>query len=137
MRYPGGAKARFCMRSSFGFSSMRGTPRASGAAAACAAVIAAALIAGCGGSDNNDQSSGSMGGGGLGGNGSGGDLFGGGGTGPGPGVSVPPDSAFIQADIGAYALGEAIGAQGVGDTGVTNGGDGCNTLVGAVRDFKG
>jgi fibro-slime domain-containing protein len=49
----------------------------------------------------------------------------------------PPASSFVAADIGSYALGDPIGSAGVGDTGVMAGPDGCNTLVGVVRDFKG
>lgn len=103
------------------------------AAAAYVTLAAAALITGCGGS-GGDGGQGSTGGGGSTAQG-GGDLFGG--SGGGSSVSVPPDSEFVQADVGSYALGEAIQGQGVGDTGVDGGDDGCNVLVGVVRDFRG
>jgi fibro-slime domain-containing protein len=102
------------------------------AAAASVTLAAAALVGACGGGSENSQ--GSAGSGGSAGDG-GGNLFGGGGA--GTNVSVPPDSAFIPADIGSYALGNAIEGQGVGDTGLAGGEDGCNVLVGVVRDFRG
>ena len=37
---------------------------------------------------------------------------------------VPPQSSFVPADIGAYALGDPIGGAGIGDTGVMKGPDG-------------
>ncbi|MEZ4308744.1 MAG: fibro-slime domain-containing protein [Polyangiaceae bacterium] len=43
---------------------------------------------------------------------------------------------LVQADIGAFGLGDEITGDGVGDTGVIGGEDGCNVLVGVVRDFK-
>lgn len=52
------------------------------------------------------------------------------------GSSGPPDSAYVPADQGAYALGEEIESDGVTNTGV-NGDDGCEALVGVVRDFRG
>jgi fibro-slime domain-containing protein len=48
--------------------------------------------------------------------------------------NLPTD--WIQADQGAYALGDPIAGDGVTDTGVSDD-SGCNTLVGVVRDFKG
>jgi fibro-slime domain-containing protein len=121
------------MRLSFHFSSACDLP-SSGRAAAAASVtlLAAALLAGCGGGGNL---AGSTGGGASTGEGSGGSLFGSGGG--GQTGNVPPDSDFIQADTGAYALGVAIDEQGVIDTGVASSPDGCNILVGVTRDFKG
>lgn len=108
------------------------------AAILLAFAAAAATIAGCGGGgDGGTTNTGSGGAGGSTSNG-GGDLFGGSGSGAsGPGVSIPPDADFVPGEKGAYALGEAIDGQGVGDTGITGGDDGCNLLVGVARDFKG
>lgn len=53
-------------------------------------------------------------------------------------VVVPPESSFVQADIGSYALGEAIKAAESGDTGLnTVDGEGCEVMLAIVRDFKG
>ena len=97
-----------------------------------AALTAIAALGGCDGGSSE-----STGGGGSGATGTttgeGGDLFGG----SGGGASLPPDADFIQAEIGSYALGIAVTDQGVTDTGVLDSGDGCNTLVGVVRDFRG
>jgi fibro-slime domain-containing protein len=63
-------------------------------------------------------------------------LFPTGGSGPSTGPGGPPDSAYVPADIGAYALGDPLDEAGVTDTGL-NGDDGCEALVGVVRDFQG
>src|SRR5262249_9282287 len=92
-----------------------------------------ASLVGCGGSSTGDTTGG--GGGGQGGNGG----IGGSSGSSGATVTAPPDSAFIQADIGSYAHGDAISGDGVTNTGVTatGSGQGCGALVGVVRDFKG
>lgn len=108
-------------------------PQGRGKKAALVALAAAAWIAGCGGGGGGDTQ-GPTGTGGSAGDG-GGNLFGG--EGGGTNVAVPPDADFVQADIGSYALGVEIDGGGVGDTGIAGGEDGCNTLVGVVRDFKG
>jgi fibro-slime domain-containing protein len=111
--------------------------------------LAAALVAGCdgGGQAQGPGGSGGAGAGGAGQGGStgGGDLFGGsggtatsggsGGAGAGMGATFPPGVEIVQADKGAYALGDEIGADGGGETGIDDG-DGCNILVGVVRDFQ-
>ena len=95
----------------------------------------APFIAGCG-SDDGDGAGGSP----VAGNSQTGTLFAtgvGGGSGGGPSTgsgNIP--SNFIPADMGAYALGDPIKGDGVMNTGVS-GDDGCNLLVGVVRDFKG
>lgn len=94
------------------------------------ALAAMSAAAGCGGDGSADTT-------GSGGQaptttGAGGDLFGG----SGGGATLPPDEDFVQADIGRYALGIPVTDEGVADTGVPTG-DGCNTLVGVVRDFRG
>lgn len=114
---------------------LRRANRAAACSTLIAATIAASISAGCGGGSSGSSSGSTGGGGGSGGNGVGGDLFGSG-AGPTNGT-VPNDSEFIQADTGAFALGVEIGAQGIGDTGVVSSDDGCNILVGVVRDFKG
>jgi fibro-slime domain-containing protein len=127
----------------------------SGAAAVIAALSAAAWIAGCGGNGAGGQTGGHGGTGGSAGSGAagagagadagaGGMLFGTdqGGSGGGSGgstmtSSLPADVKLVQADMGAYGLGAPIGADGAGNGGVSGNGDGCNILVGVVRDFKG
>lgn len=53
-------------------------------------------------------------------------------------VVVPPDSAFIAAEIGSYALGELISEGDLGDTGLnTVDGEGCEVMLAIVRDFRG
>ncbi len=109
-------------------------------------LLLVALLVGCGGSggsNGNTGGSGQTGGGGGSGAaeaGAGGMLFGngggGGGTGGGATSSVPSDVTFIPGDFGAYGLGVPIGSDGIGDTGVNDNGDGCNILVGVVRDFQ-
>jgi fibro-slime domain-containing protein len=107
-------------------------------------VVAAALIAGCGGGAGESSSGfGPQGGAGgssssSGSQGEGGTLFSGGGlttSGPSTGSGSVPMN-FKAADIGAYALGAAITGDGSTDTGLDSS-DGCGTLVGVVRDFKG
>lgn len=122
------------MRSFLSSRSWYDMPRARRTAAMIVALAAA--FAGCDGGTGNQGSTGG-GGSGSGGQG-GGDLFGGsGGGGSGVSVSVPPDADFVQADKGSFALGAEIDGKGVGDTGISNGEEGCNILVGVVRDFKG
>jgi fibro-slime domain-containing protein len=65
-----------------------------------------------------------------------GPLFATGGGSTSSGSSGPPDSAYVPADVGSYALGDPIESDGVTQTGV-NGEDGCEALVGVVRDFRG
>jgi fibro-slime domain-containing protein len=48
----------------------------------------------------------------------------------------PVPTSFVAADIGGYALGAPITGDGPVDTGL-DGADGCTTLVGIVRDFRG
>lgn len=121
------------------------SPRTASRRGAPAAILAAALLAGCGGDGGTSSNAGGSGqGGGNGGSGAaesgaGGMLFGGNGGGGATGGStgvVPPDADFVPGEFGAYALGVPIGSDGIGDTGVTDNGDGCNILVGVVRDFK-
>jgi fibro-slime domain-containing protein len=93
---------------------------------------AAALLAACGGRQGADGSSSA----GSGGNGI---IFtppagSGGSSGAGGTVTVPAD--FIPADMGGYKLGAAVQGGGLDDTGVSAA-DGCNTIVGVVRDFRG
>lgn len=125
------------MRScSFLSSAFEGPGRRRAAALLLCAAALAAPAAGCGGGgDGNGDEGGSGGGSGAGADG-GGNLFGGS-AGAGPGATVPPDADFVAADKGAYALGDEIDGNGVGNTGVAGGDDGCNVLVGVVRDFKG
>jgi fibro-slime domain-containing protein len=52
------------------------------------------------------------------------------------GTIAPPPSDFVPADVGAYKLGPAVQGGGLDDTGVSAA-DGCNTIVGVVRDFRG
>lgn len=92
-------------------------------------------VFGCDGSGSTGSGT-TTGTGASGGSGSGGELFGGT-AGAGASVSVPPDADFVLADQGSYALGEAIGGEGVIDTGVAESADGCDILVGVVRDFRG
>ncbi len=137
------------MRSSFrheAVSPRTSTRNAAGAALLTGALLTAALLAGCGGGGGTSSNAGGSGqGGGNGGSGAaasgaGGMLFGGngggGGTAGGPSGIVPADADFVPGEFGAYALGVAIGSDGIGDTGVTDIGDGCNILVGVARDFK-
>ena len=106
-----------------------------------AATLLAAPLLGCGGSEGTGGFGGSGGASNNGGGnfvGSGGTQFTTGSAGGSTGTHmVPPQSAFVAADIGGYALGDPIGAAGVGDTGVAKGPDGCTILAGVVRDFKG
>lgn len=103
------------------------------------AAMIALSIAGCG-SSGGEGGAGGTNSSAQGGDGAGGDtLFGGtGGVAGGGGVtsSVPPDVTFVPTEMGSYGLGKPIGADGAGDTGVQDNGDGCNILVGVVRDFK-
>jgi fibro-slime domain-containing protein len=50
-------------------------------------------------------------------------------------ATIPP--GFVRVDAGGYKLGAAIGGAGVTDTGLVKTDDGCQVLVGVVRDFKG
>ena len=96
------------------------------------------VAVGCGSSEG-DGAAGSGAGGASSSGDTGGMLFGTGGetSSSGSGSSnIPPDSAFVPGEFGAYALGEPISGDGVTDTGVT-GSDGCEALVGVARDFKG
>ena len=107
------------------------------------ALLAIAFVAACGNSGGGSVRSGDTSGGGSSGSAgsaTGGDtLFGTGGGGGGTGgvtSSLPPNVTFVPADMGSYGLGDPIGADGAANTGVMNNGDGCNILVGVVRDFK-
>jgi fibro-slime domain-containing protein len=122
------------MRLSFHFPSAAAVKQAS-LTAICAALITSGSLAGCGGSGDTNSSEAGSNSGGSSGSGQGGGLFGGS-SGTGPGITIPPDSSFTSADIGAYALGDEIDGKG-SNTGVVNSDDGCDTLIGVVRDFKG
>jgi fibro-slime domain-containing protein len=102
-----------------------------------AAGVGATATLGCGGDGSTNAS-------GAGGNGSGAGSGGGSGgffnittgsNGSGTGL-VPDPSSFVDADVGSYALGEPVTDEGIGNTGIDDD-DGCNILVGVVRDFKG
>jgi fibro-slime domain-containing protein len=56
------------------------------------------------------------------------------GNGGNSGGPVPP---ITPADIGGYGLGDAVSGSGTGSGGIVAGSDGCSTVVGVVRDFKG
>jgi fibro-slime domain-containing protein len=56
------------------------------------------------------------------------------GNGGNSGGPIPP---ITPADIGGYGLGDAVGGTGTGSGGIVAGSDGCSTVVGVVRDFKG
>ena len=62
---------------------------------------------------------------------------GGGGTGVRPGVGTGATPPLTPADIGAYGLGDPVTGTGTGSGGILAGSDGCDTVVGVVRDFKG
>jgi len=55
---------------------------------------------------------------------------------PGGAVVAPLPPGFVRAELGGYKLGPPIMGAGVSDAGVTRTGDGCDQLVGVVRDFK-
>jgi fibro-slime domain-containing protein len=57
--------------------------------------------------------------------------------GGGNGGQMYPDPGFVPTEYGAYALGAAITGAGTANTGVKVTGQACNTIAGAVRDFKG
>jgi fibro-slime domain-containing protein len=57
-------------------------------------------------------------------------------TGGGTGNQVPIPAGYTNADVGAYMLGDPIGAAG-GTTVVVSPNTGCYQIVGVVRDFKG
>jgi fibro-slime domain-containing protein len=92
-------------------------------------LLSALLPAACGGDDKAGE-----------GGGSGGGVIFNQGDGGGPGATVPsppPDSQFTKADVGSYAVGQEV--QGV-PTGIASAGQmgqGCDVMVGVVRDFKG
>jgi fibro-slime domain-containing protein len=50
-------------------------------------------------------------------------------------AELPPGTVFVQAEIGAWALGKEITGTGVANTGVTVTNQACNTIAGVVRDF--
>ncbi len=60
-------------------------------------------------------------------------------------IKVPPNDAatplppgFVRANTGGYKLGPPITGAGVADAGAgDNGGQGCDVLIGVVRDFRG
>jgi fibro-slime domain-containing protein len=58
-------------------------------------------------------------------------------TGSGGGITIPKPSEFTKADMGGYKLGAALPGDSVPGVGVVAGSDGCNVLIGVVRDFKG
>jgi fibro-slime domain-containing protein len=62
---------------------------------------------------------------------------GGGGTGVRPGLGMGAVPPLTPADVGAYGLGDPVTGNGTGSGGVLAGTDGCSTVVGVVRDFKG
>jgi fibro-slime domain-containing protein len=100
-----------------------------------------ALVAGCGGTAASAVGGGHGGGAGgassSGGRDDSGDLFGSvtGTTSASTGAGSVP-MTFVSADVGGYALGAPIVGDGPVDTGL-DGADGCATLVGVVRDFRG
>ncbi|MFO0591917.1 MAG: fibro-slime domain-containing protein [Polyangiaceae bacterium] len=111
------------------------------------ALFTVALLSACGNSGGTSanpsggtsgEGASDSGGAGTGGD-TGGTLFGTGGGGGSGGMtsSLPPNVTFVPSDMGSYGLGDPIGADGAANTGVTGNGDGCNILVGVVRDFKG
>jgi fibro-slime domain-containing protein len=67
----------------------------------------------------------------------GGGRGGGGGTGVDPGLGMGAVPPLTRADVGAYGLGDPVTGNGTGSGGVLAGSDGCSTVVGVVRDFKG
>jgi fibro-slime domain-containing protein len=91
------------------------------------------LTGGCGGHQESRSGSGGASGG-L----ANGPLLGSGGASAGgsTGGMIPPPPDFVPADMGGYKLGAAVQGDGLTDTGISAG-EGCNTIVGVVRDFKG
>jgi fibro-slime domain-containing protein len=96
--------------------------------------VAGLLVGACSFDDSvrsGASGSGNPPGGGRGGNAGTGVLPGGGGNGSGP---IPP---ITPADIGGYGLGNPVTGSGTASGGIVAGSDGCSTVVGVVRDFKG
>jgi fibro-slime domain-containing protein len=51
--------------------------------------------------------------------------------------AAPLPPGFVRANVGGYKLGPPITGTGVMDAGVDNNGQGCDVLLGVVRDFRG
>ena len=130
----------------------------------CATSVAVALLISCSNADNKADrtfvgaggSQPQAGGGGVGGNSGGTTPSYGGATGiagsfvdpdatiigPGPdaidtGYIVPPGTNFQMANIGRWALGADVTSGGVASSGIKSSDQGCNTIAGIMRDFKG